>query len=596
MTELNESLYLEQEKIKSAGKLHWFHWLIVVCSLVLTLAAWYFTSTQVNKRIEEQFERQGQHIVELISERMHKYEDALWSGVATINSQSYGMDFQEWKRFADTLRLSERYPGIRGIGVIYNVLAEKKQDFLNDVRKHQPDFEIKSSSPNKALWPIVYIEPLSLNEQAIGINVADEENRYLAAKEARDTGESRITAPIFLVQNAKKTPGFLLYTPVYHKHGQKINFPSSVGHRQKDFRALVYAPFVVSELMQGTLHEEKRSVGIRISDGDQILYDEHASNKPDYDPDPTYTKSLTLEVYGRTWVFDIRSTHSFNRQTENFQPAMILTGGIIIDCLLLTFFILLARSNQQAIRFSEKMTEKYQLKAAELEEINTELEEFSYKTSHDVRSPLSSIINLTDITRKSLKNNDYDKVDFCLSHIDKTLETLIKLVENILSMTRLRKMDETEELCNVEEVIDSTLEKLSLEPNYSHTLIEKNMLFEGDIHTKKLTFILLIEHLLSNAIKYQDTTKNHSTIKVSTREEMGSLILSIQDNGLGIPEGKRNDLFLMFKKFHPEIADGSGLGLYLVKRSVSRLAGEVAYEPNDGGGSIFIVTIPIVKE
>jgi CHASE1-domain containing sensor protein len=82
----------EQLRIRKAGSLHWFHWVIVASSLVLTLSAWYFTSNQVQQKTHEQFLRQSSQVVELLSERLQKYEDALWAGVAAINSQSSGID------------------------------------------------------------------------------------------------------------------------------------------------------------------------------------------------------------------------------------------------------------------------------------------------------------------------------------------------------------------------------------------------------------------------------------------------------------------------------------------------------------------------
>jgi CHASE1-domain containing sensor protein len=106
---------------KVTGGLHWFHWLIISSSLVLTLFAWYFSSEQIAGKTERQFLRQAHQTVDLITERMRKYEDALWSGVATIHSQSYGVDHEGWRRFSSILRLEKRYPGINGIGVIYSV-------------------------------------------------------------------------------------------------------------------------------------------------------------------------------------------------------------------------------------------------------------------------------------------------------------------------------------------------------------------------------------------------------------------------------------------------------------------------------------------
>ena len=102
---------------------------------------------------------------------------------------------------------------------------------------------------------------------------------------------------------------------------------------------------------------------------------------------------------------------------------------------------------------------------------------------------------------------------------------------------------------------------------------------------------LVVENLLSNAIKYQDTSKDKSEIHISTERKGKDLVLTIEDNGLGIPERSQEKLFMMFKRFHPKTAFGSGLGLYMVKKSVDKMGGAIAYQ-NTGGGSQFTITLP----
>ena len=71
--------------------------------------------------------------------------------------------------------------------------------------------------------------------------------------------------------------------------------------------------------------------------------------------------------------------------------------------------------------------------------------------------------------------------------------------------------------------------------------------------------------------------------------------LTITDNGLGIPEKFRENLFGMFKRFHPKTAFGSGLGLYMVKKSVEKIGGKIHYK-DTGNGSAFTVSIPIKSQ
>ncbi|MBT5048707.1 MAG: PAS domain S-box protein [Rhodospirillaceae bacterium] len=354
----------EHERIERAGKLHWFHWLIVGASLILTLSAWYFVQAQGDERISNQFNRESDQVVELISERMRKYEDALWGGVAAIHARDDRISYQEWKRFSKTLQIEKKYPGINGIGVIHHVLPEDVAAHLAEHRASRPGFRIHPRHNRNELFPITFIEPVDINSAAVGLDIAHEINRYTAAKKAQDTGKAQITGPIILVQDKERTPGFLFYAPYYEG-----GFYNTAKERRKHFIGMVYAPFIFKKLMEGTLEKEKRRVGIRIMDGGDVLYDENRVSEKDYDSDPLFRKTAEVQMFGRTWNFEILSTLSFRQTTGDNKPWMILAGGIVIDSLLFGLFIFLARSNRRAIQFADKMTREYQSKTSWLSNV-----------------------------------------------------------------------------------------------------------------------------------------------------------------------------------------------------------------------------------
>ena len=203
----------DREQFIKAGRLHWFHWLVIALSLVLTFGAWYFTQSQVDEKVEALFQREAVQSVELISERMQKYEDALWGGVGAIQAQGGGINHTDWLTFSETLSLVVKYPGINGIGVIRSVQPEQLAGYLEEQRRLRPDYAIHPAHGENEYLPITYIEPVATNRKAIGLDMAHETNRYTAAKKARDTGTAQITGPITLVQDTQKTPGFLFYAP-----------------------------------------------------------------------------------------------------------------------------------------------------------------------------------------------------------------------------------------------------------------------------------------------------------------------------------------------------------------------------------------------
>jgi len=338
--------------------LKWFHWAILLSSLMLTFTAWYVSSSHVEERLQTKIDRQTSQVSDLIVERMQLYENALKSGVAYFEAANLNVSRSEWERYSETLNLSENYPGINGIGVIFNVGRENEVGFNAEQGKNWPGFKVYPAHDNVDLFPITYIEPAAENLKAIGLDMAHEENRYAAAKRARDTGLSRITGPITLVQDESRTPGFLLFVPFY---SQAVN---SQAERRDHFVGMVYAPFIFNRLIQGTLNQESRGIDIRISDQGQTLYSEL-----DTETDVDIVRGFSLPVFGRSWDVDIRPTADFYAEYKSYKPWYILVGGLLIDAALLIFFIALSRSNARALSAANIASKKFEEEKEKLSEL-----------------------------------------------------------------------------------------------------------------------------------------------------------------------------------------------------------------------------------
>ncbi len=346
-------------------RLKWFHWAIILSSTALTLTAWYISKTQLEERVQTRFTNEANQVIALLQERMQKYEDALWSGVATIHAQTQGIGYLEWRRFAEALDIEEKYPGINGIGIIYYVAPDKLDAYLERERAMRPDYTIHPKHNVGEYWPITYIEPIALNRKAVGLDMAFEENRYRAVQKARDTGAPQITGPIVLVQDAEKTPGFLFHVPFY----ERDKSAETLEEKQKHFVGTVYAPFIMQKLMQGTLQNDKRLVNISIRDGAETLYDEHVEGQEDFDAKPLFTKQVTLDMYGRPWVVDVWSAQSFRDASRNKQPLIILLGGLFIEAMLIALFLSLTRSNNLSLSYAESMSDEVKRREAMLSAI-----------------------------------------------------------------------------------------------------------------------------------------------------------------------------------------------------------------------------------
>ena len=148
-------------------------------------------------------------------------------------------------------------------------------------------------------------------------------------------------------------------------------------------------------------------------------------------------------------------------------------------------------------------------------------------------------------------------------------------------MTQVKHAKKNMTKVNLHRIIEASLKKLSYMQHFDCLQITKSLDFEGILISEEAQVKLIVENLLSNAIKYQDLQKQNSFVEIETKSQDGRCVLMIKDNG--IPEHQQPHLFKMFRRFHPKLSFGSGLGLYMIKKSVDRIQGEIIYTDTKDG-------------
>lgn len=574
----------QREQLLHRGGLHFYHWIVVGLSIAVTVGAWWFSSRQLEERVQARFERECSQLVELVSERMKNYEDGLWGGVAMLKTHDNRVELSTFRAFADSLNMEAKYPGIAGVGVIERVSAAEVTSYLDRRRAEYPSFEIHPPMDAAILYPISLVEPLAKNLRAVGLDVGHERNRLAAIEKARDTGLAQITGPIILVQDAGNTPGFLFYAPYY-------SAPSnSIDTRRERFLGAVYAPFVVRELMEGTLEREKRHVTFSISDRETVLYDEHLSGT-DVDPDPLFRTVIDVPLYGRTWRFEIRSNVSFRKAAANQQPLTILVAGMAIDVLLLLFFVTLARANQKAVAYADDLTQELRKKAATLARSNRDLEQLSYLASHDLKSPLRGIRSLVSFVQEDMG----DALDAgSAQHLTKAQELsdqMNRMLDELLQYANTVNDESGGEVRSV--TIAELVEDICRFNGIDSDAVERQG-YEGPLRLNAFAFRGILNNLLTNAIKHGTHAGERPRCIVECTPHERSVSLCVRDFGPGVPPGKEEEIFEIFRQLQPRrLAQGNGLGLAVVKRLVTNAGGRVWVESPPDGGAMFCVEWPL---
>ena len=237
------------------------------------------------------------------------------------------------------------------------------------------------------------------------------------------------------------------------------------------------------------------------------------------------------------------------------------------------------------------VTEKEAL-IQQLSESNAELEEFAYRTSHDLRSPLLSSVKLLSMAEHAIADEDLAKAGKCMEHTRLSLQKLENLVLDILSLTETKSADEGIENVDVSDVLDEALEKLAYMDGFDRVTLKMDVEVDRLVRVKRNRVALIIENMVSNSVKYQDPEEDEPYIHISAKVVNRHLVFTVEDNGLGIPEDQQEDMFTMFKRFHPKVSYGSGLGLYMMRKSAQVIGGRITFEQPDKGAR-FKLTLPL---
>lgn len=224
----------------------------------------------------------------------------------------------------------------------------------------------------------------------------------------------------------------------------------------------------------------------------------------------------------------------------------------------------------------------------ELQKVNFELDNFVYHASHDLRSPLRSILGLVNILRMEETTPDQRN---CIELIEGSIKRMDKLVIDLLSISRNNRVDDAFTALNFITEINNSI------TNFYDASKDKNLIIVTQV-IQPVTFVsdltrvrIILNNLISNAIKYRSFERLQSYVKITVKVDEEKAGIVIEDNGEGIPESKLSSVFEMFVRAS-ESSEGSGLGLYIVEDVINKLKGRVELTSKEGEGTTFALEIP----
>ncbi|WP_299761678.1 PAS domain-containing protein [uncultured Pontibacter sp.] len=221
---------------------------------------------------------------------------------------------------------------------------------------------------------------------------------------------------------------------------------------------------------------------------------------------------------------------------------------------------------------------------------NVDLDNFIYTASHDLKAPIYNIEGLVkvlidSITEKALTAQELKRVT---SMIEDSIGRFKRTIEHLTEIVKLQKENNQEATTvDIEEVINDI--RLDLAPQLAAAGAQLKVHLDGcsAIHFSQKNLRSIIYNLISNAIKYS-SPKRKPEIQINCHDEAEYVVLTVKDNGLGISNTGKQKLFTMFGRLHDHV-EGSGIGLYMVKKIVENAYGHIEVESEAEVGSTFRV-------
>src|SRR5438309_265650 len=232
--------------------------------------------------------------------------------------------------------------------------------------------------------------------------------------------------------------------------------------------------------------------------------------------------------------------------------------------------------------------------SVELESSNRELESFTYSVSHDLRAPLRAI----DSFSKILVDEHSSKLDAeakrLLGIIRHNTGQMGKLIDDLLTLSRLGRSEISTQMVEMSDMIKDVFRLLK--PSFPGRNIEFVMHTIHDARVDPTLFRQVWQNLLSNAMKFTGN-RDKAKIEVSSTLDKNNVVYSIKDNGVGFNMEFAHKLFRVFERLHSaDEFEGSGVGLAIVNRIVTRHGGKVWAEAKEGEGATFYVELPVSSE
>lgn len=227
----------------------------------------------------------------------------------------------------------------------------------------------------------------------------------------------------------------------------------------------------------------------------------------------------------------------------------------------------------------------------ELERSNQELEHFAYVASHDLQEPLRTISGFSQLLHKRYGDELDERAVRYITRTVEGTDRMSRLINDLLEYSRVDSRGRPMEPTDLNKLLDEVKQDLETMIQDSGAKVSADHL--PTVMADRTQVAQVLSNLVRNAIKYRHEDRSPE-VHVSSSQEDGSWVVSVRDNGMGIPEDQQERAFVIFQRLVPRETDdtGTGLGLAISRKIVERHGGRIWVESDGSTGSTFHFTLP----
>lgn len=623
-------------------------YLAFALGICITIWTCFIVVDAQDAQIRSNFARDTEKVATDTSARLRTYFDMLLSlkGLFAVTGE---VDREQFARFVQQLRLTERYPGFRAIQFVRAVPGADLAGFTADVRKQTgigiagvPTFTVHPALQSDEHFVIEFNEPMKGNENAFGLDLASMPSQLAAVEAARDSGEIVATGRTLLIQDATRHPGFIARAPIYRQ-----NMPlDSVARRRAAFIGVVAIVFRVEDLMREVIEPSLlKHIALKIVDtGDSNATVPTGPENTLFDSREPGARTLSkrvalgnIDVAQRHWLVQYTALAG-SRYSRDITPLILIgIAGVVISALIAALLVASRRSRTLAGQLRVTLEEQraslgeleqqkahvelahgdlssvlVTLKQAQANLITSEklasLGSLVAGIAHELNTPIgNSLLTATaladmvsefekkyadgGIKRSALEAHMADTRLAC-GIMASSLSRAADLITSFKQVSVDQTSDKRRRF-ELGEVVRDTVATFAaqLRRTNSHIEVDVSPMLVLDSYPGGLGQVL--SNLINNALLHAFEGANAPKMVISAREiEQGQVLLNFSDNGVGMTAKTLHQVFDPF--FTTKMGQGgSGLGMNIVYNVVTgMLGGTIGIASTPGNGTSVTMMMP----